>query len=56
MKQAYLQSRLKSKKLPIFQNSWEMFSVILLNIPCKNVCVRGKNGERLTLEVFSLLP
>lgn len=42
MKQAYLQSRLKSKKLPIFQNSWEMFSVILLNIPCKNMCVREK--------------
>lgn len=55
MKQAYLQSRLKSKKLPISQNSSEMFSVIRLNIPCKKCVCKGKKcGERLTQRFFFL--
>lgn len=47
MKQAYLQSRLKSKKLPESQNSPEMFSVIRLNTPCKRTCVEREEIQRV---------
>jgi len=58
MKQAYLQSRLKSKKLPGSQNSPEMFSVIRLNTPCKKRVWKGKNfgGFWLLLGLFSCCP